>query len=336
MSGEKWKIKERSSIYVNEPWMKIENHTVELPDGKVVENYHRLVMPGFSVIYAVTTDGNVILVRLYRHGIEDFTLDLPAGMVEKNEEPLAAAKRELLEETGYIAKDWTPLGTYALHANYGCGTAHIFRADGARKIQEPDHGDLEEITVLLAPEGDVATRLRRGEFKIVTSATAISMAQWLGAASPEVHVSKKVVPKGTELSANGGLIVNVDGGARGNPGMAACGFVVSHNDEELHRGGRFLGIATNNEAEYDGLLMALKWLDDNNCSAPEIRMDSTLVVNQVEGRWKIKSPNLRDRAIQARKLAILLKASFRAVPREQNSSADAEVNRILDEKASRP
>ena len=126
------------------------------------------------------------------------------------------------------------------------------------------------------------------------------------------------------------LIIHVDGGARGNPGPSACAFVAFEGAVKVHSDGTFLGQATNNEAEYQGLLLALKWLANSERSAL-VKMDSRLVVEQVAGRWKAKAANLRPFISEARELVRRTGSRVVAVPREENHSADAEVNRILDE-----
>jgi ribonuclease HI len=141
------------------------------------------------------------------------------------------------------------------------------------------------------------------------------------------------------------ITVHVDAGSRGNPGPSACAFVARRprgaagtvgnaaaadvRGEETVRG-KFLGVTTNNEAEYHGLVEALKWLHDEKIAGARVLMDSLLVVNQVLGRWKVKEPRLRPFVDEARELMEKTAARLEAVPREENMSADAEVNRILD------
>lgn len=123
-----------------------------------------------------------------------------------------------------------------------------------------------------------------------------------------------------------GPVVNVDAGSRGNPGPSAYAFVIEPDD--VH--GDFVGPMTNNEAEYRGLVEALKYLDANSIHGARIVMDSKLVVSQVNGIWKIKEPRLAVYAKEAVALKKKVGASLVAVPRLENTVADDEVNRILD------
>lgn len=132
------------------------------------------------------------------------------------------------------------------------------------------------------------------------------------------------------------VIVEADGGARGNPGPAGYGAVVrdANSGEVLAERSDTLGIATNNVAEYSGLLAGLRAAIELGAAEIEVRMDSKLVVEQMSGRWQIKNAGLRPLAAQA---ATLLRrfevAQFVWVPRERNKHADALANKAMDEAA---
>jgi ADP-ribose pyrophosphatase len=125
---------------------------------------------------AVSEREEVILVRAYKHGPRIVSLAVPAGYIEDSEAPLAAAIRELREETGYASDNWTPLGRYVVDGNYGVGTEHIFVARDARKVGEPASGDLEEMEIVFVPLPEVMARVRRGEVVLLSSATALALA----------------------------------------------------------------------------------------------------------------------------------------------------------------
>lgn len=128
------------------------------------------------------------------------------------------------------------------------------------------------------------------------------------------------------------LIVEADGGSRGNPGPAAFGALVrdASTFEVLGQIAESIGVATNNVAEYRGLVAGLRLARELSASAPvEVRMDSKLVIEQMAGRWKIKHPELRTLASSAREL-LPSSVTWTWVPREQNGAADALVNQVLD------
>jgi ribonuclease HI len=129
------------------------------------------------------------------------------------------------------------------------------------------------------------------------------------------------------------ITANIDGGARGNPGPAGYGAYIQDADgtllAELHGG---LGIATNNVAEYNGLLAALQWALDHGHRAVRIRADSELLVKQMRGEYKVKHPGLQPLAARARLLVGQLdRVIFEHVRREQNRDADRLSNVGMDE-----
>jgi ribonuclease HI len=133
------------------------------------------------------------------------------------------------------------------------------------------------------------------------------------------------------------LIVEADGGSRGNPGIAAGGAVVvdAATGELLAELGIYVGIATNNVAEYRGMLEGLRRAFEIDPGASvHVLMDSKLVVEQMSGRWKIKHPDMQQIAREARELIGHRPVTFEWVPRLQNSRADALANRSMDMRSS--
>ena len=127
------------------------------------------------------------------------------------------------------------------------------------------------------------------------------------------------------------FVVNADGGSRGNPGPAAYGAVVYEGDKVLAEVSGKIGIATNNVAEYRGLIAGLEAAHDIDPNAHiEVRLDSKLVVEQMSGKWKIRHPEMRELALQAKKIHAHELVKFNWVPRESNSHADRLVNEALD------
>ncbi|RPH35194.1 NUDIX hydrolase, partial [bacterium] len=98
------------------------------------------------------------------------------GYLEPKEDPLSAARRELLEETGYEASDWTPLGTYAVDGNHGVSTAHFFLARNARKVREPESDDLEEQELVELTRDEVLQEVSRRSFKVMSWMSAVTLA----------------------------------------------------------------------------------------------------------------------------------------------------------------
>ena len=129
------------------------------------------------------------------------------------------------------------------------------------------------------------------------------------------------------------LIVEADGGSRGNPGIAAGGAVVldGQTGELLAEVGVYVGHATNNVAEYNGMLAGLQRAFEIDSEAIiHVRMDSKLVVEQMSGRWKIKHPDMAVLASQARALIGTRNVTFEWIPREKNALADSAANKSMD------
>jgi probable phosphoglycerate mutase len=129
------------------------------------------------------------------------------------------------------------------------------------------------------------------------------------------------------------FIVEADGGSRSNPGEAAFGAVVFDADtrEVVAERGERIGIASNNVAEYRGLIAGLEAVRDLDPEAQvDVRMDSKLVVEQMSGRWKIKHPDMRTLALRARDVLPPQNVTYTWIPRAENGAADALVNDALD------
>lgn len=130
-----------------------------------------------------------------------------------------------------------------------------------------------------------------------------------------------------------GMKIYCDGGARGNPGPAASAFVaVDSEGNTIHKDAKFLGVSTNNVAEYEALIMALKWLAQNEKEKATIVLDSELVKKQMTGEYKLKNPVMREKAMAARALAgkLSFPVTYIHTAREGNAEADRLVNEALN------
>jgi ADP-ribose pyrophosphatase len=171
-----WQVLATRDVYSAPPWLTVSLQEVCLPDGRVVNDYHRVQMPDYTVVFAETEDGRVLAERQYKHGIGRVTLTLPAGLVDAGEDALRAAQRELLEETGYTASDWKHLGSFVPNSNYGCGKAHLYSARRARRVADPNAGDLEEIEIILLTRDALLKALGAGQIHSLGIAMTIALA----------------------------------------------------------------------------------------------------------------------------------------------------------------
>ncbi len=171
-----WKTKNRQTILDQPPWLRVEHHTVELPDGRVIPEWPWIITPDYVNVVAVTEDERFLCFRQVKYGVEGTTLGIMGGFVEEGEEPFEAAKRELLEETGYGASDWMPLGSYRVDPNRGVATGHLYLARQARYLTPRNADDLEEQELILLTRAELESALAEGDFKVLAWAASIAFA----------------------------------------------------------------------------------------------------------------------------------------------------------------
>ena len=170
-----WEIVHRQQVVDASPWLQLWIETVRLPDGRLVNDYYRLEQSDYAVIFALTEAEHVIGIWHYKHGPRNVNLGLPAGYVMPGEPPLAAAQRELLEETGYEAANWQHLGSFTVDGNRDCGQAHVYLARGLRAVTESDPDDLEEIQIEFISLDDLRLHLQTGRVATLGAAVAIGL-----------------------------------------------------------------------------------------------------------------------------------------------------------------
>ena len=185
-----WKTLSRTVLCRPNPFLTVEIHQLELPDGQRIDDWPWLVTPDFVNVLARAVDGRFVCFRQTKYAVAGTSLAPVGGFVEPGEEPLAAAKRELLEESGYVAERWHSLGSFPVDANRGNGTAHLFLALDARPECPPVPGDLEEQAMLLLTLEEVEAGLRAGEFKVLAWTTVVALGLGVLATSPSPAVQE--------------------------------------------------------------------------------------------------------------------------------------------------
>lgn len=171
----RWTTLERRRLADCSPWLELWSERVQLPDGRIVEDFYRIDQPDYAMVLPLAGDGRILALWHYKHGPGRVHLNLPAGYLEPGDEPLEAARRELLEETGHEAERWQRLGAFCVDGNRGCGQAHLYLASGLRAVQEPDSGDLEEMELEFISIDAMRKYLAAGVIGTLGAAAAIGL-----------------------------------------------------------------------------------------------------------------------------------------------------------------
>lgn len=140
----------RSEYLAREPWFTVRHETIGLPDGRRIPDYYVLEYPDWVNVIAITRDGRFVLIDQYRHGLGETSYEIPAGVMEPaDESPLEAARRELLEETGYGGGRWRLLTVVAPNPATQNNRTYCFVAEGVEAIAGQRLDPTEEIRVHL-------------------------------------------------------------------------------------------------------------------------------------------------------------------------------------------
>lgn len=176
MAKRKWEV--ISSEYVVEsPWYRLRRDACRLPDGSVVESYYVREHAGFSVTFAITPRDEVVFTRQYKHGIGDFVLELPAGMLEPDEDAVTCARRELEEETGYVAPAFEAIAEFTTDPTSSTGRFSLFIARNAVPDGLARPEATEDIDTVLMPIDRVLDQVRgrhvRAQSQVASIYTAL-------------------------------------------------------------------------------------------------------------------------------------------------------------------
>lgn len=159
----KWKTLSSEKI-IQRPWLNVSRDRVELPNSHVNDEYYVLHYPDWVNIIAETPSGQLVLERQYRHAVGRVSAEIPAGVIEKGEEPLHAAQRELKEETGYEGGQWQELMAISPNSSTNDNLCHCFYAKGVEKRQSQHLDYAEDLDYYLADRDEVRRMLLDGEF----------------------------------------------------------------------------------------------------------------------------------------------------------------------------
>lgn len=160
----KWKVLD-SKYIIKRPWLTARVDKVELPNGTVHPEYYVLEYPSWINVIAITTEGRFVMVEQYRHGLGDVFTEICAGVVENGEEPLHAAQRELMEETGYGKGNWQLFTVLSANPGTATNLTYTYLATDVEPVSTQHLDETEDIAVkLLSPE-EVRGMLLKDELK---------------------------------------------------------------------------------------------------------------------------------------------------------------------------
>lgn len=158
-----WKLLSSEYLF-RRPWLTARRDVCQLPDGRINDEYYVLEYPTWINVVALTREGDMVLVRQYRHGLGRTCFEIVAGCVEEGETPLAAARRELLEETGYSGGEWSEQMAFSCNASAMNNLSHSFFAFGVEHTDTQHLDATEDIEVHTFPPARVKEMLLNGEF----------------------------------------------------------------------------------------------------------------------------------------------------------------------------
>jgi ribonuclease HI/ADP-ribose pyrophosphatase YjhB (NUDIX family) len=259
--------------------------------------------------------------------------ELPGGRLDDREQPEDAIKRHIQKDLGLTPRKIVLSDALSIRSRDNMGVQNVF---------------LVYIVEGLSVDSDIQLGISYDKYiwanlsnyqKEITLRDSTQQLLYLGGGNNATsHGSHQ--EGNTEMPLRGSrsyqptnTVIYSDGGSRGNPGPSAAAFVIIGDDQSvIEDGGEYLGITTNNQAEYQGVLLGLERALAMGISVVEFRIDSMLVVNQLKGIYKIKNRELWPVNERINELVKKFKSvQFNHVPRELNKLADAGVNKILDE-----
>ena len=144
-------------------WLRVNQETCELPNGKIIDDFYTLWQPDWVLILARDIEGKWIMTHQYRHGIHAESLEFPAGIIDPGETPLEAAQRELQEECAFAGGRWTFLREFPMNPDRHRGRFFVVLADGVTANGKTKFDDTEDIDSLRLTTEEIEEKMRSGE-----------------------------------------------------------------------------------------------------------------------------------------------------------------------------
>lgn len=172
-----WKILSREKVYDGSPHLKIFSDQVQLPDGKIINDYHRIEANDAAILLVENDKKELLVYNEYRHGVGKRSYTLPAGGIENKEDIFKTSSRELFEETGYIAAKESLLGKYLVSASYRISEVSFIYLRDIRQVSKPTGKDVENPDFLWLDKNSVMKAIKIKKFVSVVHVSAVML--WL-------------------------------------------------------------------------------------------------------------------------------------------------------------
>lgn len=160
----KWKVLGSERLF-NRPWLTVRRDRVQIPNGQINDEFYVLEYPDWVNVIAITEEGSFVMEKQYRHGLGETGYEICAGVIEEGESPLEAAKRELLEETGYGGGEWKEYMQISANPSTTNNISHCFIAKGVKKLSGQSLDRTEDISIVLMDTGQVRALLVEDQIK---------------------------------------------------------------------------------------------------------------------------------------------------------------------------
>lgn len=174
MPGKSWTLLNTRQVTDHKIFTVTEDSYLFVPTSRE-RPFVRLCCPPWVNIIPVTAEGEVVLVRQYRHGVREITLEIPGGMVDPNEDPAVAARRELLEETGYDSDELRLLGSVWPNPAIQDNLCYFYLAEDAKRVAEPQPDPFERFEIVTVPLSEIPELIAKGEIRHSLVITAFAL-----------------------------------------------------------------------------------------------------------------------------------------------------------------